>query len=216
MTTQMKPSGATATFDLNGYLDTLRTWLEGEFEALVSESADVPASLREAMGYSLMAGGKRLRPILVIAGAEAVGGDRKAVLEAAVALECIHTYSLIHDDLPSMDDDDLRRGKPTSHRVFGEAMAILAGDALLTRAFELLSCDVEDQGADDARTRSIAPGLRASGPSHQANVQLVLHGVVRSERLAHGHKAVTVLQRNLAVQRSRVVADVRKYLKVLI
>ncbi|OAG27342.1 polyprenyl synthetase family protein [Thermodesulfatator autotrophicus] len=99
-----------------------------------------PASrLFEAMHYSLMSGGKRLRPILVMAGAEAVGGRPEHVLPAACAIECIHTYSLIHDDLPAMDDDDLRRGKPTCHKAFDEATAILAGDGLLTHAFRLLS-----------------------------------------------------------------------------
>jgi geranylgeranyl diphosphate synthase type II len=93
----------------------------------------------EAMKYSLMAGGKRIRPVLCIAATEAVGGKPQAVLPAACALEMVHTYSLIHDDLPAMDDDDLRRGKPTCHVAFDEATAILAGDALLTLAFEVLS-----------------------------------------------------------------------------
>jgi len=93
----------------------------------------------EAMRYSLFAGGKRVRPILCIASCEAVGGDSKDVLPAAIALECIHTYSLIHDDLPAMDDDELRRGRPTCHKKFGEAIAILAGDGLLTYAFELMT-----------------------------------------------------------------------------
>ncbi len=97
------------------------------------------ARLTEAMHYSLMAGGKRLRPILVLAGAEAVFGEPESVLPVACALECIHTYSLIHDDLPAMDDDDLRRGKPTCHKAFDEATAILAGDGLLTHAFSLLA-----------------------------------------------------------------------------
>ncbi len=91
------------------------------------------------MHYSLRAGGKRLRPVLVIAAAEAVGGDRKAVLPFAVAAELIHTYTLIHDDLPALDNDDLRRGKPANHKVFGEAVAILTGDALLTQAFILMT-----------------------------------------------------------------------------
>lgn len=98
-----------------------------------------PAIIHEAMLYSVNAGGKRLRPLLVLASAEAVGGDYKKAVEAACALELIHTYSLIHDDLPSMDDDDYRRGKLTSHKVYGESIAILAGDALLTLAFELLA-----------------------------------------------------------------------------
>ncbi|MEK4437064.1 polyprenyl synthetase family protein [Paenibacillus sp. FSL K6-2862] len=96
---------------------------------------DVPQSLRDAMQYSLMAGGKRLRPLLVVAAAEALGAHRAAALPVACAVEMVHTYSLIHDDLPAMDNDDYRRGKLTNHKVYGEATAILAGDALLTHAF---------------------------------------------------------------------------------
>ena len=98
-----------------------------------------PATLHKAMRYSLFAGGKRLRPILALAAAEACGGPIDGALPHACAVECIHTYSLIHDDLPCMDDDDLRRGRPTNHKVFGEGVAVLAGDALLTVAFEILS-----------------------------------------------------------------------------
>ncbi|MDX2082044.1 MAG: polyprenyl synthetase family protein [Terrimicrobiaceae bacterium] len=97
-----------------------------------------PATIHRAMRYSIFAGGKRMRPILCLAAAEACGGDRLAALPAACAVECVHTYSLIHDDLPCMDDDDMRRGRPTSHKVFGEGIAVLAGDALLTIAFEIL------------------------------------------------------------------------------
>jgi geranylgeranyl diphosphate synthase type II len=100
---------------------------------------EVPPRLRAAMGHLLLAGGKRLRPLCAIGAAEAVGGDLASALPVGVALEMIHTYSLLHDDLPCMDDDDLRRGLPTCHRVFGEALALLAGDALLARAFEVLS-----------------------------------------------------------------------------
>lgn len=101
----------------------------------IPQSWEIPISLRESMEYSLLAGGKRLRPLLVIAAAEAIGGQREAAMPIAQAVEMIHTYSLIHDDLPAMDNDDFRRGKPTNHKVFGEAMAILAGDGLLTHAF---------------------------------------------------------------------------------
>ncbi len=102
--------------------------------------ADVyPQEIHQAMRYSIFAGGKRIRPILALSTAEVIGGNIETLLPAACALECIHTYSLIHDDLPSMDDDDYRRGQPTCHKKFGEAMALLAGDALLTKAFELLS-----------------------------------------------------------------------------
>lgn len=102
--------------------------------------ADVyPSTIHEAMRYSIFAGGKRLRPILTIAAAETVGGRMEEVLPVACALEMIHTYSLVHDDLPAMDNDDFRRGRPTSHKVYGEAMAILVGDALLTQAFEVIA-----------------------------------------------------------------------------
>jgi geranylgeranyl diphosphate synthase type II len=110
-----------------------------------------PATIHRAVRYSLFAGGKRIRPALVLAAGDAVGGSRDEVLPLALAVEMIHTYSLIHDDLPAMDNDDLRRGKPTSHKVFGEAIAILAGDALLTRAFHLLA--EVPTGWDAARLR---------------------------------------------------------------
>ena len=102
-------------------------------------TADAPPAVVEGMAYSLLAPGKRLRPLLCLLACEAVGGEWSAALPAAVAVEMIHTYSLIHDDLPAMDDDDLRRGRPTCHVVYGEAMAILAGDGLLTLAFEVLA-----------------------------------------------------------------------------
>ena len=127
-------------------MDTLEVYLSQQQERVETAldrflpSLDIyPPKLIDAMRYSVFAGGKRLRPILVLVAAEAVGGDAEAVLPAACAIEYVHTYSMIHDDLPAMDDDDLRRGVPTNHVVYGEAMAILAGDALLTHAFELLS-----------------------------------------------------------------------------
>lgn len=108
----------------------------------VAPLADCPERLCEAMAYSLLAGGKRLRPLLTLFACEACGGEPDAALPAACALEMVHTYSLIHDDLPAMDDDDFRRGRPTNHKVYGEALAILAGDALLTLAFEVVAKDI--------------------------------------------------------------------------
>lgn len=110
-------------------------------EYLVSclESVPMPEGLRAAMNYSLLAGGKRLRPVLCLCGAELFGLCGRAILPFAAGVECIHSYSLVHDDLPAMDDDDLRRGKPSNHKAFGEATAILAGDGLLTDAFALMS-----------------------------------------------------------------------------
>lgn len=126
-------------FDFKGYLGEKRVQVDSALDEYFPKADGLTVELIEAMRYSLFAGGKRLRPILCIAGAEAVGGVGEHVLPVACALELIHTYSLIHDDLPLMDDDDLRRGKPTNHKVFGEAIALLAGDGLLTEAFSLMT-----------------------------------------------------------------------------
>lgn len=125
--------------DLNAYLDEKRAMVDEALRGFLPEARGPAADLISAMNYSVFAGGKRLRPILCIAGAEAVGAEAHHVIPVACAIELIHTYSLIHDDLPVMDNDDMRRGKPTSHKVFGEAVAILAGDGLLTEAFHLMT-----------------------------------------------------------------------------
>jgi geranylgeranyl diphosphate synthase type II len=124
-----------------------------------------PETLHKAMRYSVFAGGKRLRPVLVIAGAEAVGGTASRVMPTACAMELIHTYSLVHDDLPAMDNDDFRRGVPTNHKVFGEAMAILAGDALLTLAFRL----VADNAGQSAVLRDVVVDI-ADAAGHKGMV----------------------------------------------
>lgn len=124
--------------DIKPYLTEKRELVDSYLKAYFDRPTS-PALLHDALKYSLFAGGKRIRPILALASYEACGGGAVDVLPQAAALELIHTYSLIHDDLPAMDDDDLRRGKPTNHKVFGEAMAILAGDALLTEAFSMLT-----------------------------------------------------------------------------
>jgi len=125
--------------DLKSYLNEKREIIEESLKKYFPEPRGPAADVIKAMNYSLFAGGKRLRPILCMAGAGAVGGEEKDVIPVACALELIHTYSLIHDDLPVMDNDDMRRGKPTSHKVFGEAVALLAGDGLLTEAFRLMT-----------------------------------------------------------------------------
>jgi geranylgeranyl diphosphate synthase type II len=125
--------------DAASTLDALRAVVEAALDRALPPETAWPATIHRAVRYSLFAGGKRIRPVLVLAAGETVGGVREELLPFACAVEMVHTYSLIHDDLPAMDDDDLRRGKPTSHKVFGEAVAILAGDALLTRAFHLLA-----------------------------------------------------------------------------
>ena len=125
---------------LSLYLDRHRALIESALKRSLPAGTVRPMTIHQAMRYSLLAGGKRLRPILALMAAEACGlRDPKPVLPAACAVELIHTYSLIHDDLPCMDDDDLRRGRPTAHKVYGEGIAVLAGDALLTRAFGLLA-----------------------------------------------------------------------------
>ena len=126
-----------SSFDFSSYLNKHRKSVEAALDA--SLGPERPEQLREAMRYSLLAGGKRLRPILCLAACEFAGGEPNLALPTAVALEMIHTMSLIHDDLPAMDDDDLRRGRPTNHKVYGDAVAILAGDALLTRSFEMVA-----------------------------------------------------------------------------
>ncbi|NLI82996.1 MAG: polyprenyl synthetase family protein [Deltaproteobacteria bacterium] len=128
-----------ADFELKAYLGERKQWIDAQLEKLFPAASGLEKSVVEAARYSLFAGGKRLRPILCLAAAEVAGGSPEAVMPVAAALEMIHTYSLIHDDLPAMDNDDYRRGKLTNHKVFGEAVAILAGDALLTEAFGLMA-----------------------------------------------------------------------------
>ena len=125
--------------NLKTYLRTRQGEIDRALDRYLPKANTKPATLHKAMRYSLFAGGKRLRPILCLATAEACRGNIGNALPLACALECIHTYSLVHDDLPSMDNDDFRRGRPTCHKVFGEAIAVLAGDALLTIAFEIVS-----------------------------------------------------------------------------
>jgi geranylgeranyl diphosphate synthase, type II len=136
-----RDNAADNNFELKPYLDKRRHLVDQALQRFLNSSPFRDTRLVSAMQYSINAGGKRLRPILCLASAHAVGGLEDDALPAGCALEMIHTYSLIHDDLPAMDDDDLRRGKPTCHRAFNEATAILAGDALLTGAFQILADD---------------------------------------------------------------------------
>ena len=146
--------------NLREYLVQQQKLVDAELDRLVPAESTPPETIHRAMRYSLFAGGKRIRPILCIEAANAVGGDTGSVVACACSLELIHTYSLIHDDLPALDNDDYRRGKLTNHKVFGDAMAILAGDSLLTLAFQVLA---QLPVADDRRTRLIAELATASG-----------------------------------------------------
>jgi farnesyl diphosphate synthase len=177
--------------DFSGLLTALQAAgekVDGVLEALLPQAAGLQSRIQEAMRYAIFAGGKRLRPFLVLqtAGLFDVQPDR--ALRAAAAIECVHTYSLVHDDLPCMDDDDLRRGRPTTHKAFDEATAVLAGDALLTAAFEILA-DAETHPSGEVRARLVSELARAGGtlgmiggqmidieaPTHSFDVENVIH-----------------------------------------
>ncbi|MDA1051008.1 MAG: polyprenyl synthetase family protein [Planctomycetota bacterium] len=145
------------------YAKDARVEIDAALERCTDFGSDCPARLRDAIQHSLLAPCKRLRPLLVLMAAEACGSDREAAMPAACAVEMVHTYSLIHDDLPAMDDDDLRRGRPTCHAKYGEAMGILAGDALLTGAFEILARDLRDASVAAACCAELAKAAGASG-----------------------------------------------------
>lgn len=143
------------TFDLKAYLQAKQERIQQALDDLLPTTASMPPKLHEAIRYSVLAPGKRLRPILVLAGAEAIGASAESVMRTACALECIHVFSLIHDDLPCMDNDDYRRGRLTNHKVYGDAMALLAGDALLALSFQLIAENIETVAAEN-----ILPTLR--------------------------------------------------------
>jgi geranylgeranyl diphosphate synthase type II len=145
------------------YAKDARVEIDAALERYADFDSDCPVRLRDAIRHSLLAPCKRLRPLLVLMAAEACGSDTEAAMPAACAVEMVHTYSLIHDDLPAMDDDDLRRGLPTCHAKYGEAMGILAGDALLTRAFEILARDIRDRSVAAACCAELAKAAGASG-----------------------------------------------------
>src|SRR5580693_954751 len=154
--------GGNLSAALLDYMRDRRAVIEARLGSFLQLGDECPPRLVEAMRYSLLAPGKRLRPLLVLLAADACGGQEQDALAAACAVEMIHTYSLIHDDLPAMDDDDLRRGMPTCHKEFGEALAILAGDALLTLAFEVLA-DNYPPATAVACCQELARGAGAAG-----------------------------------------------------
>ena len=147
---------------LHTFFESRRKLAEQALNKYMDTTKSNPEVIHEAMRYSVFAGGKRLRPVLVLAGVEIMGKRPDIALPTAAAMELIHTYSLVHDDLPAMDDDDLRRGRPTNHKVYGEAIAILAGDALVTKAFELI--------ARNAKIRGVRP------QAVPAVIELIAHG----------------------------------------
>ena len=159
------------TIAFDTFLKESKTFVE---EKLVSYANELqcPNVLREAMAYSLEAGGKRLRPLLLFATLQAFGKEKNLGVGAACALEMINTYSLVHDDLPCMDDDDLRRGKPTNHKVFGEAMAVLAGDGLLTYAFQVIMAYEQKEISAEKKVRLVLELAKAAGPEGMVGGQV--------------------------------------------
>jgi geranylgeranyl diphosphate synthase, type II len=179
------------------YLKSQQTKTDRALDRYLPKATVPPATIHRAMRYSLFAGGKRLRPILCLAAAEACGGKMQAAMPLACALECIHTYSLVHDDLPSMDNDDFRRGRPTCHKVFGDGIAVLAGDALLTIAFEIAS-----QAHESARydVREMIQELSAAASSRKliagqvADLEAEGKKVTRAQlRYIHENKTAAIL-----------------------
>lgn len=160
--------------DLATYFAERTALVDAALDRFMPQEQMLPARLHQSMRYSIFAGGKRLRPVLMIAACEAVGGEAQRVLPAACAMEMIHTYSLIHDDLPAMDNDDYRRGRLTNHKVYGEATAILAGDALLTQAFALLAdASVSAEVSADVRLKVISTVASAAGSFGMVGGQVV-------------------------------------------
>jgi len=187
--------------ELKSYLIARRKEVDRALDRFLPGERTPPATIHKAMRYSLFAGGKRLRPILCLAAAEACGGRISSALPLACALECIHTYSLVHDDLPSMDNDDLRRGRATCHKVFGDGIAILAGDALLTIAFEIAG---NAQGSKRYNLRKILREIAVAAGSQKliagqvADLEAEGHQINRAQlRYIHEHKTAALLTTSL-------------------
>jgi geranylgeranyl diphosphate synthase type II len=201
--------------DLKIYLKEKKALVESFFDAYFKKEF-APRILRDSMAYSVQAGGKRIRPILCIAAYEACGGMGEDIVPQASAIELIHTYSLIHDDLPAMDDDDLRRGKPTNHKVFGEGMAILAGDGLLTEAFSLLGDPhYRHSSVSESSIVSIIYELAVAAGAHgmvggQAQDLMSENAEPDPETLSfiHSHKTAAIL--SASVRMGAILAGVEK------
>ena len=187
--------------ELEQYLIARHKEVDRTLDRFLPSESTPPATIHKAMRYSLFAGGKRLRPILCLAAAEACGGKFSSALPLACAVECIHTYSLVHDDLPSMDNDDLRRGRPTCHKVFGEGIAVLTGDALLTIAFEIAA---QAKGSDRYPLRKVLREIAKAAGSQKliagqvADLEAEGHHINRAQlRYIHENKTAALLTTSL-------------------
>jgi len=200
--------------NLKKYLGTRQKEIDCALDRYLPRASTKPATLHKAMRYSLFAGGKRLRPILCLAAAQACRGNIDNSLPLACAVECIHTYSLVHDDLPSMDDDDFRRGRPTCHKVFGEGIAVLAGDALLTVAFEIVSTAKPAPRYDISvllREVAVAAGSQRLIAGQVADLEAEGKRVKRDQlRFIHENKTAAMLKSSVRLGAMSANADTRK------
>jgi geranylgeranyl diphosphate synthase, type II len=200
--------------NLKAYLRTRQKEIDRALDRYLPKANTKPATLHKAMRYSLFAGGKRLRPILCLAAAEACRGNIRNALPLACALECIHTYSLVHDDLPSMDDDDFRRGRPTCHKVFGDGIAILAGDALLTIAFEIVSTANPTPRYNISilvREVAVAAGSQKLIAGQVADLEAEGRRVKRDQlRFIHENKTAAILKSSVRLGAMSANADTKK------
>jgi geranylgeranyl diphosphate synthase type II len=200
--------------NLKTYLRSRQRLIDRALDRYLPKAKMKPATLHRAMRYSLFAGGKRLRPILCLAAAEACRGKTDDALPLACAIECIHTYSLVHDDLPSMDNDDFRRGRPTCHKVFGEGVAVLAGDALLTIAFEIVSRAKPRPRYDMSmllREVAVAAGSQKLIAGQVADLEAEGKNVKRRElQFIHENKTAAILRSSLRLGAMSANADARK------
>ena len=200
--------------NLKAYLRSRRKEIDRALDRYFPKTNVKPATLHKAMRYSLFAGGKRLRPILCLAAAEACRGKVSNALPLACALECIHTYSLVHDDLPSMDNDDYRRGRLTCHRVFGDGIAVLAGDALLTIAFEIVSRSKPAPRYDMSillREIAVAAGSQKLIAGQVADLEAEGRKVKRDQlRFIHENKTAAILKSSIRLGAMSANADAKK------
>ncbi len=200
--------------NIKTYLVSRQKLIERALDRYLPKANTKPATLHRAMRYSVFAGGKRLRPILCLAAAEACGGKIGNALPVACALECIHTYSLVHDDLPSMDDDDFRRGRPTCHKIFGDGIAILAGDALLTIAFEIVSKAKPTSRYDTSillREIAVAAGSQKLIAGQVADLEAEGKNVKRDQlQFIHENKTAAILRSSVRLGAMSANADARK------
>jgi geranylgeranyl diphosphate synthase type II len=200
--------------NLKAYLRSRRKQIDRALDYYLPKTNAKPTTLHKAMRYSLFAGGKRLRPILCLAAAEACRGRVSNALPLACALECIHTYSLVHDDLPSMDNDDYRRGRPTCHKVFGDGIAVLAGDALLTIAFEIVSRSKPAPRYDMSillREIAVAAGSQKLIAGQVADLEAEGRKVKRDQlRFIHENKTAAILKSSIRLGAMSANADAKK------